>query len=102
MRTDASVHAVPIPEGLLEPALTVGKVTPGSLDDQVLAFPETKPPKQWYLALAVTLTALGIGVACIGYTFTTGIGAWGNSSPVFWPSTSSTSCSGWASAMPAP
>jgi molybdopterin-containing oxidoreductase family membrane subunit len=84
MRTEATLAAGAIPEGLLEPALTVGVVTPGSLDDQVLAFPERTPPRQWYLALAVTLTAALIGIGCIGYSFYTGIGAWGNTSPVFW------------------
>jgi hypothetical protein len=84
MRAEATIPAGAIPESLVEPSLYVGKVTPGSLDDQVLAFPETKPPKQWYLALAITLTAALIGVGCIGYTFYLGIGAWGNTSPVFW------------------
>ncbi|NWJ41677.1 MAG: polysulfide reductase NrfD [Geothrix sp.] len=83
MRTDAA-QAGAIPEALLEPALTVGVVTPGSLDDQVLAFPEIKPPRQWYVGLAITLTALFIGLSFIGYTFVKGIGAWGNNSPVFW------------------
>ena len=84
MRADGAIPAGAIPEGLLEPALTVGKVTAGSLDDQVLAFPENRPPKQWYIGLAITLTALFIGLGFIGYTFFTGIGAWGNTSPVFW------------------
>ncbi|MDR3683315.1 MAG: polysulfide reductase NrfD, partial [Geothrix sp.] len=84
MQTDAAVHTGDIPAGLAEPSLYVGKVTPGSLDDQVLAFPEKRPPRQWYLGLAVTLSAVFIGLGCIGYVFITGIGAWGNTSPVFW------------------
>ena len=84
MKAEAAVHAGEIPEYLREPALTDGPVTPGSLDDQVLAFPETRPPKQWYIGLAITLTAMFIGFGFIGYTFATGIGAWGNNSPVFW------------------
>ena len=84
MKLDAATSAGDIPEGLVEPSLYVGKVTPGSLDDQVLAFPETKPPRRWYIALAITLTAALIGVVSIGYTFYLGIGAWGNTSPVFW------------------
>src|ERR1035438_2738916 len=83
MRADAALPADGLPEGLLEPALTRGVVTPGSLDDQVLAFPETRPPKKWYLALAGTMSAMAIGLGCIGYTFVKGIGAWGNTSPVF-------------------
>jgi molybdopterin-containing oxidoreductase family membrane subunit len=68
----------------MDPPLTVGHVSAGSLDDQVLVFPETRPPRQWYIGLAITLSALSTGVGFIGYTFYTGIGAWGNNSPVFW------------------
>ncbi len=84
MQAEGALHTGEIPESLREPALTVGTVTPGSLDDQVLAFPETRPPRQWYIGLAITLTAMLIGFGFIGYTFVTGIGAWGNNSPVFW------------------
>ncbi|MBI4913919.1 MAG: polysulfide reductase NrfD [Acidobacteria bacterium] len=84
MQVDAATLPGDLPERLREPALTEGLVTAGGLDDQVLAFPETRPPKQWYIALAITLSALGIGLGCIGYTFFKGIGAWGNNSPVFW------------------
>jgi len=84
MRSEAAIPAGTMPEGLFEPPLTEGPVTPGSLDDQVLSFPETKPPKQWYIGLAITLSALFTGLGFIGYTFITGIGAWGNNSPVFW------------------
>jgi Ni/Fe-hydrogenase subunit HybB-like protein len=73
-----------VPERLLEPPLTVGPITPGRLDDQVLAFPETRPPRQWYLGLAVTVSAMSIGFGMIGYSVATGIGVWGNTSPVFW------------------
>ena len=40
MSNGAAVLRGAIPEGLLDPPLTEGLVTPGSLDDQVLAFPE--------------------------------------------------------------
>jgi molybdopterin-containing oxidoreductase family membrane subunit len=84
MQAEGALHTGEIPESLREPALTVGTVTPGSLDDQVLAFPETRPPKQWYIGLAITLSAFLLGAVLIGYTFATGIGVWGNNSPVFW------------------
>ncbi|HEX7507734.1 MAG TPA: hydrogenase, partial [Polyangia bacterium] len=64
--------------------LIEGKVTPGSLDDQVLQFPDRRPPRAWYIALAVTLTALGIGGFCMLYTVYNGIGTWGNNRPVAW------------------
>ena len=84
MRSDAALPAGDLPAGLVEPGLTVGKVTAGSLDDQVLAFPDQRPPKQWYLALAFTSTMLLIGLFFMGVTVYTGIGSWGNNSPVFW------------------
>jgi Ni/Fe-hydrogenase subunit HybB-like protein len=83
MSTDATL-AASLPEALREPPLTVGQVTPGSLDDQVLVFPARVPPRRWFLALGATLSAFAIGLACIGYTLATGIGVWGNNSPVFW------------------
>ena len=73
-----------LPQTLRAPAMTVGTVTPGSLDDQVLRFPAQAPPRKWYLALAFTSLVACIGMGFIGYTFYTGIGAWGNNSPVFW------------------
>jgi molybdopterin-containing oxidoreductase family membrane subunit len=73
-----------LPEVLRAPALTVGKVTPGSVDDQVLRFPGQAPPFKWYVAVACTSAVAALGMALIGYTFYRGIGAWGNTSPVFW------------------
>ena len=76
--------AMLLPDALREPALTEGLVTSGALDDQVLAYPETMPPRAWFIALAFTSTLMFIGFGFIGYTVTTGIGVWGNNSPVFW------------------
>jgi molybdopterin-containing oxidoreductase family membrane subunit len=64
--------------------LTDGPVTAGSLDDQVLQFPARKPPLAWYLAFAFTSAVMLAGVGLMGYTIATGIGVWGNNSPVFW------------------
>jgi len=72
------------PEALRPPELTVGPVSPGGLDDQVLEFPERKPPRAWYLAFAITSALMSLGFALIGYTIYTGIGVWGNNRPVFW------------------
>jgi molybdopterin-containing oxidoreductase family membrane subunit len=72
------------PEDLRAPALTAGPITPGELDDQVLAFPARRPPRKWYVAIAFTSMLAAVGVFFIGVTFRVGIGAWGNTSPVFW------------------
>jgi len=77
-------EAAVLPEALRPPELTVGPVSPGGLDDQVLEFPERKPPRAWYLAFAISSALMGLGFALIGYTVYTGIGVWGNNRPVFW------------------
>jgi Ni/Fe-hydrogenase subunit HybB-like protein len=84
MNPEPTPFPVDLPEVLRAPALTVGKVTPGSLDDQVLRFPAQGPPFKWYVAIACTSAVAALGMALIGYTFYLGIGAWGNTSPVFW------------------
>ncbi len=44
MNPDSTSYPAQIPEVLRAPALTVGKVTPRSLDDQVLCYPGQAPP----------------------------------------------------------
>jgi molybdopterin-containing oxidoreductase family membrane subunit len=84
MNPEPAPFPVELPEVLRAPAMTVGRVTPGSLDDQVLRFPAQAPPFKWYVAIACTSAVAALGMALIGYTFYLGIGAWGNTSPVFW------------------
>ena len=73
-----------LPGPLSEPSLFQGSITAGSLDDQVLAYPESKPPLKWFIAVAFTSTAALLGFGLMGYTAYMGIGVWGNNSPVFW------------------
>jgi molybdopterin-containing oxidoreductase family membrane subunit len=84
MGPDAAAGRVPLPEALAERPLAVGTVTPGSLDDQVLAFPEGRPSRGWYAALGGTLAVTLLGFALMGHTLARGIGVWGNTNPVFW------------------
>jgi molybdopterin-containing oxidoreductase family membrane subunit len=42
------------------------------------------PGRRWWIALAFTSGLMLIGMALIAYTISTGIGVWGNNSPVFW------------------
>ena len=56
-----------------------------SITDQVCSIAERETtPKAWYIAFAVSssLTLLLFGL--IGYLIATGVGVWGNNSPVFW------------------
>jgi Ni/Fe-hydrogenase subunit HybB-like protein len=73
-----------LPQALCVEPLTAGPVTPGALDDQVLRFPVTGPPRAWWVALACTSLVAAMGFSLIGYTIYEGIGVWGNNRPVFW------------------
>jgi Ni/Fe-hydrogenase subunit HybB-like protein len=73
-----------IPQALLPVALTRGPIDAASLDEQVLSVPSRKPPRAWYLALALTLSTFLGGASLLLYTIYMGIGVWGNTSPVFW------------------
>ncbi|HMA95483.1 MAG TPA: NrfD/PsrC family molybdoenzyme membrane anchor subunit [Polyangiaceae bacterium] len=73
-----------IPESLRPIPLTQGKIDPGGVDDQVLAFPARKPPRAWYIAIAITTSLMLMGFGLLGYTIYMGIGVWGNTAPVFW------------------
>jgi Ni/Fe-hydrogenase subunit HybB-like protein len=69
---------------LRNPPVIIGSVSPGDLDDQILTQVGTRPPMAWFVAFAITSTAMVMGFALIGYTIATGIGVWGNNIPVAW------------------
>ncbi len=85
MKSDAATMPEELlPEVLRTPPVTVGEVSAGALDDQVLAHVERKPPRAWFIAFGFTSAFALIGFALIGYTFVVGIGAWGNNIPAAW------------------
>ena len=84
MNPEGAPFPMDLPEVLRTTPLTVGEVTPGRLDDQILAFPARVPPRKWFFALACTASVMTMGLLLVGYTFYMGIGVWGNNSPVFW------------------
>jgi Ni/Fe-hydrogenase subunit HybB-like protein len=74
----------PILERLKPSPVIQGAVSLGVLDDQVLGPVGVKPPPAWFIAFAVTSSAMLLGMALIAYTIATGIGVWGNNIPVGW------------------
>ncbi len=79
-----SSETVALPEILRTPPVIQGSISPGALDDQVLTHVCRKPPAVWFVAFAITSTAMLLGFALIGYTVYEGIGVWGNNIPVAW------------------
>lgn len=77
-------EAAKLPEELKPRDLYAEGTTPAGVDAQVLAFPETLPPRKWFFATAIAAAVALQGLSLIGYAFYEGIGVWGNNHPVFW------------------
>ena len=43
-----------------------------------------RPPRAWYIAMAVSIGLLSLLGLMVGYLITTGVGVWGNNNPVMW------------------
>jgi len=69
---------------LREPLVTGKDITYAKVTDDILLPVENKPNKAWWIGF--TLAALGalLWVVSVGYTFWTGIGAWGLNKTVGW------------------
>jgi Ni/Fe-hydrogenase subunit HybB-like protein len=84
---DAPVH-----EGASEPKdASIWQTDPkgdnpfAQITDAVVRIVETpKPPRAWYIALAISLTWLGLFGMSVGVLVWNGIGVWGNMNPVGW------------------
>ena len=73
-----------IPEHMLETPLIEGPQTDRTLPDSILNPVWRDPQKGWLMLITITGTFLGILLLCITYLILTGVGVWGNNSPVYW------------------
>ena len=65
--------------------LVTGGLEATSITDTVCAVPEKpQPSKAWYAALMVSTALTGMLFLLVGYLIVTGVGVWGNNSPVAW------------------
>lgn len=84
----ASVATEPIDTTIEVPGtrtpLVTGAHDYGTVTDAVCRLAECKTPKSWYLALGVSASLMGMLFGLVGYLIITGVGVWGNRSPVFW------------------
>ena len=57
----------------------------GSVTAEILRANEAKrPPKAWYVAFVISFLMMSMLGVLIGYLVVTGVGVWGNNSPVMW------------------
>ncbi|HLN73494.1 MAG TPA: NrfD/PsrC family molybdoenzyme membrane anchor subunit [Prolixibacteraceae bacterium] len=61
-----------------------GEKTLSQISNEILAPIDAKTPLWWYIALAISLSMLAMGLVCIYITLTVGIGTWGLNSSVAW------------------
>lgn len=56
----------------------------GWITDRISSIVEEKTPIWWWISLAITIPIALIGLFCIGYQISTGVGVWGENHPVGW------------------
>jgi Ni/Fe-hydrogenase subunit HybB-like protein len=61
-----------------------GKPSASAIDNVVSLPMETKPPKIWYVLIAITTGMLLIGATALAFTLWFGTGMWGVNQPVGW------------------
>jgi Ni/Fe-hydrogenase subunit HybB-like protein len=66
------------------PALVQGKADLATITETVCRVSENKPPKAWYVGFFLALGVLGMLGVSVVYLIITGVGVWGNNSPVAW------------------
>ncbi len=64
--------------------LVTGAKTVGDVTQDICVRVEAKPPKTWFLAIAVSLSFLAVGVYTLFFTMWDGIGVWGLNKTVGW------------------
>jgi Ni/Fe-hydrogenase subunit HybB-like protein len=69
---------------LREPLMTGKDITYAQITDDILLPVENKPNKAWWIGFIVACVGASLWVISVGYTFWTGIGAWGLNKTVGW------------------
>lgn len=64
--------------------LVTGAKTVGDVTQDICIRVEAKPPKTWFLAIAVSLSLLAVGTYTLFFTLWDGIGVWGLNKTVGW------------------
>lgn len=69
----------------VRPPLMTGENSLGSITDQVSSLAERpSPPLAWKVAITISSSLTVMLFGLIGYLIVTGVGVWGNNSPVSW------------------
>ncbi len=84
MSASATLVADKVDAGM-RPKLIEGEESFSAVTQRVCGVVEApKPPRAWYIAITITSAMTLMLGAMVVYLIATGIGVWGNNSPVFW------------------
>ncbi len=67
-----------------EPVLVEGNPPLRDIDRDISLPMDTKPNKNFFIAISISSTFLLIGAICVAISFYYGVGMWGNNEPVGW------------------
>ena len=68
----------------VNPPLILGDPSYHEITSQISGIIENKTPRRWYYLISITSLITLMLFGMLTYLVTTGIGVWGNNSPVFW------------------
>jgi Ni/Fe-hydrogenase subunit HybB-like protein len=81
----AELPAVPLPpRELTRQPLVLNQRPFGWISDHIAGVAEGKTPPWWWLAFIPSFLMLSMGVLCVSYLISTGVGVWGLMIPVAW------------------
>ena len=72
------------PLAQVSPPLIEGAPTRAEITNTVAGVAENKTPRNWYIAISISGAMTLMLVAMLSYEVSTGVGVWGNNSPVYW------------------
>ena len=72
------------PLAQVSPPLVEGAPTRAEVTDAVAGVAEKKAPRNWYIAISISGAMTLMLVGMLSYEVFTGVGVWGNNSPVYW------------------
>ena len=72
------------PLAQVSPPLVEGAPTRSEVTEAVAGVAENKTPRNWYIAISISGAMTLMLVGLLSYEVFTGVGVWGNNSPVYW------------------
>ena len=72
------------PLAQVSPPLIEGAPTRAEITEAVAGVAENKAPRNWYIAISISGAMTLMLVGLLSYEVATGVGVWGNNSPVYW------------------